>query len=96
MTAGERDRGTGPDAEAEARARVDALFERFNALTPADLGHIGLQRADPEARRTLVEQVEARRVPPAAPCSSARPAARHATSSCAATTRRRSTQPGWA
>jgi hypothetical protein len=59
MTAGEHGRSADVDAEAAARARVDALFERFNVLTPADLGHIGLQRADPELRRSLIDTVEA-------------------------------------
>lgn len=50
---------TGPDGEAEARARVDALFERFNNLTPAELAHVGLQRQDPEHHRSRMAAVEA-------------------------------------
>ncbi len=50
---------TGPAGEAAARARVDALFERFNRLTPAELAHIGLQREDPERHRARMEAVEA-------------------------------------
>jgi hypothetical protein len=50
---------TGPEGEAEARARVDALFERFNNLTPAELAHIGLQRQDPDEHRARMEAVEA-------------------------------------
>ena len=49
---------TGPDGEAAARARVDALFERFNDLTPTDLAHIGLRRRDDEHRRLQLERVE--------------------------------------
>jgi hypothetical protein len=48
----------GPEGEATARARVEALFEQFNALTPDELGHIGLRRAEPERRATLIEIVE--------------------------------------
>ena len=50
---------TGPAGEAAARARVDALFERFNRLTPAELAHIGLGREDPERHRARMEAVEA-------------------------------------
>lgn len=50
---------TGPEGENEARARVDALFQRFNDLTPADLARLGLQRAEPERRAALLERVEA-------------------------------------
>lgn len=49
---------TGPAGEAAARARVDALFERFNDLTPTDLAHIGLVRQDDEQRRLQLEAVE--------------------------------------
>jgi hypothetical protein len=48
----------GPEGEAVARARVEALFEQFNALTPDELGHIGLRRADPERRAARMELVE--------------------------------------
>jgi len=50
---------TGPDGENAARMRVDALFERFNSLTPTELAHIGLQRQDPEHHRDRMEAVEA-------------------------------------
>jgi hypothetical protein len=50
---------TGPDGEAQARARVDELFERFNNLTPVELGHIGLQRQDAEHHRSRMAAVEA-------------------------------------
>jgi hypothetical protein len=48
----------GPEGEAVARARVEALFARFNSLTPDELGHIGLHRADPKHRAAQVEMVE--------------------------------------
>jgi hypothetical protein len=50
---------TGPEGENAARLRVDALFERFNNLTPTELAHIGLQRQDPEHHRDRMEAVEA-------------------------------------
>ncbi len=59
MTEGDERPDTGPEGEAAARARVDSLFERFNSLTPTELGHIGLQRQDPEHHRTRMEVVEA-------------------------------------
>jgi hypothetical protein len=59
MHEGDRDLDTGPEGEAEARARVDALFERFNRLTPTELGHIGLARVDGERRRARLDAVEA-------------------------------------
>ena len=49
---------TGPDGEAAARARVDALFERFNDLTPTDLAHIGLRRQGNEHRQVQLDYVE--------------------------------------
>jgi hypothetical protein len=49
---------TGPEGEAEARARVDALFTRVNDLTPTDLAHIGLRRGDPEERRSALDAVD--------------------------------------
>ena len=49
---------TGLEGENDARARVDALFERFNDLTPADLAHIGLRRTDAEGRRSRLDMVE--------------------------------------
>ncbi len=48
----------GPEGEAMARARVEGLFEKFNALTPDELGHIGLRRADPERRAARIAIVE--------------------------------------
>ncbi len=48
----------GPEGEATARARVAALFAKFNALTPDELGHIGLRRADPERRAARIAIVE--------------------------------------
>jgi hypothetical protein len=50
---------TGPEGEAAARARLDALFARFNTLTPDELGRIGLRRAEPAERARLSEAVEA-------------------------------------
>jgi len=50
---------TGPEGENAARVRVDALFERFNSLTPTELAHIGLQRQDQEHHRDRMEAVEA-------------------------------------
>ena len=50
---------TGPEGENAARMRVDALFERFNSLTPPELAHIGLQRQDPEHHRDRMAAVEA-------------------------------------
>ena len=54
----------GPEGEAEARARVEAVFARFNTLTPDELGHIGLRPAHPERRATRIAVVDdaARRV----------------------------------
>jgi hypothetical protein len=49
----------GPDGENAARIRVDALFERFNNLTPTELAHIGLQRQDQEHHRDRMSAVEA-------------------------------------
>jgi hypothetical protein len=48
----------GREGEAMARARVDALFARFNSLTPDELGHIGLRRTDPKHRAAQIEAVE--------------------------------------
>jgi hypothetical protein len=59
MREGDRRSGLGPEGEAAARARVDALFERFNCLTPVELSHIGLQRPDPDRHRARMEAVEA-------------------------------------
>ena len=50
---------TGPEGENAARVRVDALFERLNDLTPAELARIGLLREDPEHRRTSMAAAEA-------------------------------------
>ena len=50
---------TGPEGENAARVRVDALFERFNGVTPADLAHIGLQQQDEDRHRRRMEAVEA-------------------------------------
>lgn len=49
---------SGPAGEAAARKRVDALFERFNDLTPTDLAHIGLRRQDDVQRQAQLEAVE--------------------------------------
>jgi len=48
----------GPEGEAMARARVEALFAQFNALTPDELGRIGLRRADPVRRAPRIAIVE--------------------------------------
>lgn len=50
---------TGPEGENAARARVDALFERFNSLTPTELAHIGLQGQDRDQHAARMEAVEA-------------------------------------
>jgi hypothetical protein len=50
---------TGPEGENAARIRVDALFERFNNLTPPELAHIGLERQDRAHHRDRMEAVEA-------------------------------------
>jgi hypothetical protein len=56
--AGDRRPDIGPDGEDVARSRVDALFERFNTLTPVELAHIGLLRDDTD-RRARLDAVEA-------------------------------------
>ena len=50
---------TGPEGENAARSRVDALFERFNYLTPSELARIGLEHQDPEHHRTRMDAVVA-------------------------------------
>jgi hypothetical protein len=50
---------TGPDGENAARMRLDALFERFNNLTPTELAHIGLQTQDIDHHRDRMAAVEA-------------------------------------
>jgi hypothetical protein len=47
------------DDEAGARARLVALFETFNRLTPDELAHIGLWRDDGPSREELLDLVEA-------------------------------------
>lgn len=59
MSEGDQRPDTGPEGEAAARARVDALFERFIRLTPPALAHIGLQRPDPAQHRARLQAVEA-------------------------------------
>ena len=41
-------RRTASSGELEVRGRVDALFARLDQLTPDDLSHVGLRRADGE------------------------------------------------
>lgn len=48
-----------PAGETEARARLEALFSRFDRLTPDELARIGLHGLDQEARRDLMRAVEA-------------------------------------
>jgi hypothetical protein len=48
--------GTWPGEDA-ARARLDALFETFDRLTPDELGRIGIGSWDEEARRDLLDAV---------------------------------------
>lgn len=45
-------------AEAEAHARLEALFAGFDRLTPDELAHIGLVRRDDGHRRVLEQHVE--------------------------------------
>ncbi len=45
------------DARRQARARVEALFEQLNTLTPDELGRIGLRRPA-EERRSLLAAVD--------------------------------------
>lgn len=57
-----RETGNGPstaaEGEAAARARVDALFARFNDLTPTDLAHLDLQREEAERRRPQLDAID--------------------------------------
>jgi hypothetical protein len=52
-------RGPEQSGEAEAHARLEALFALFDRLTPDELARIGLRGLDAEARRELMQAVEA-------------------------------------
>lgn len=47
------------DAEAAARARLDAVFGTLDRLTPDELGHVGLRRQDGPAHHELIATIEA-------------------------------------
>jgi hypothetical protein len=52
-------RRVAPAGDDAARARLDALFDAFDRLTPDELARIGLVRADPSERHALHSTVTA-------------------------------------